>query len=169
MTRAPRRVAVQTSTLHGYPPTFELPDQHFNLVKLERYLGRQPLIVCFFDGTGPLEEDRWLAWLRDHYDAIESAGYEVIGVSTAKPAEVRRAASQTGKPWPFPILTDMNLRSPEPAPAHHAWGLVDPQSGALRSGLFLIDRKGYVEYSGNVPVAVDHPEQVLKKRFLSPE
>lgn len=107
------------------PPSFELPDQYGNFVKFERYRTRQGVVVVFFRGDASPQIDEALVWLRDHYDAVTHAGYEVLGISTQTGATIRNDALTHGKEWPFPILHDIHLRDPEPAPVHHLWQMLE--------------------------------------------
>ena len=167
MTRPPRETQAEEANPLAYPPALELHDQQGRLVKLRGRLGRSPLIVFFLGDTTPSESES-LLWLRENHEAVESAGYEVLAVSTARPAEIRSEEERTGKTWPFPILTDIHLRSPQPAPAHHDWGRIDSKTGAALPGLFLIDRKGYIEYENGFPKSAQQPLGELR-RIVSKE
>lgn len=163
-TRPPRPVAPPVAGgLRALPPRgWELPDHEFRLVKFDRYLGRQSLAVLFFDGEQPAEIDPLLVWLRDHAEAMYDAGWRIIAISTANPAEHRRAAERAGQPWPFPVLTDMHLRDPAPSPVHHLWSRVDRATGKTLPALFLVDRLGYVNYANGRPQPEAEPLKQLQ-------
>lgn len=147
MTRPPRPTATAEAPPRAYPPRdWELFDQHRRLVKFKRYLGRQPLVVRFLGETELPENDAVLEWLRNHYAAVRQRGWEVVAIGTARPAEIERAVRESGREWPFPVLTDLFERDPTPAPVHRLWGLIDPETGAAVAGLYLVDRLGYVPY-----------------------
>lgn len=155
---------VKSNSLRALPPRgWELPDHEFRLVKFDRYLGRQPLIVLFCDGSHALDADPLLIWLRDHAAAVYAAGWRIIAITTANPAAVRRAAEQSRLDWPFPVLTDMHLRDPAPAPVHHLWSRVDRATGALLPALFLVDRLGYIEYVDGRPRPEPDPVESLER------
>ncbi len=124
-------------------PSFELYDHHRQLVKFQRYLGRQRLVVVFFDGAAGVDASAWLTALADAYDAVSSTGTEVIAISTATGYAVRQAEERVGRPFPFPVLTDIDPQGPTPIPVHRLWGMVDGEQ-APRFGLFLVDRAGRV-------------------------
>ena len=152
VTRPPQPVvAIPPHSQRALPPRgWELPDQDFRLVKFERFLGRHPVAVLFVDAN-QLDTDPVLAWLREHADQVYDAGWRIIAISAANPAEHRRAAERAGRDWPFPLLTDMHLRDPAPTPVHHLWSRVDRATGETRPGLFLVDRMGYIPYANGRP------------------
>ncbi len=164
-TRPPRPVvAVEAQPLRAFPPKdWELPDHGFRLVKFNRFLGRHPVVVLFFDSRQPIEEDTLLIWLRDHADEIYDAGWRIIAISPAPPAEVRNAATRAGQDWPFPVLTDMHLRNPAPTPVHYLWSRIDRMTGEPLPALFLVDRMGYVVYQNGRPLPEQNPLQSLKQ------
>lgn len=142
-------------------PVFELYDQNNQLVKFERYVGRTRLVVVFFDAARGADGDSWLPRLRTQAGQIESAGVQVVGVSTAVPAENRRAADRLGGGFPFPVLTDIDPASQSTGAVHRLWGLVDAETGETRTGLFLVDRAGMVAMEGGAPIAEADPERVV--------
>jgi peroxiredoxin len=157
-------VVIESGPQRALPPrSWELPDQDFRLVKFDRFLGRHPVVVLFFDGTKSIETDPLLVWLRDHAEAIYDAGWRIIAISAAKPAEVRSAATRAGVAWPFPVLTDMHLRDPAPVPVHHLWSRVDRTTGEPQPALFLVDRMGYVPYEHGRPLPEANPMLSLER------
>ncbi|MEZ6057265.1 MAG: redoxin domain-containing protein [Planctomycetaceae bacterium] len=151
------------------PPSFELPDQQGNLVKFERYRSRQGVVVVFFRADLPASADPSLDWLRKHYDSVKKAGYEVIGISTQTGATIRNSADKEGQDWPFPMLNDIHLRSPEPAPVHHLWQMIDATTGELKQGTILVDQSGHTSYLNGSPRPLDQPLVELKQLFASDE
>lgn len=147
----PRRLA---------PKDFELYDMQNRLAKLERYLGRSRLVIVFFAPEPGADADPRLVRLRDHYADVTSAGAEVVAITTARPAENKRAQDRAGRKFPFPVLTDINRNSPRPA-AHQQWGLYDEASGATREALFLVDRAGMVAVRNGFPAPVADPETAI--------
>ena len=159
-----RTVVVPPAVPRNLPPRgWELPDDQFHIVKFDRYLGRQPVILWFSDGDTPPESDEVILWLRDRFDALHARGYEVLAITLARPVEVRQAAERLGRPWPFPVLSDMQERNPAPAPVHYLWSRVDPLTGELLPGLFLIDRMGYIEYAHGRPRPADDVWRTLRQ------
>jgi len=154
-----------TSEARQLAPRFELYDQHSQLVKFERYLGRTELLVVFFDGDQPVADNALLSQLRDVHAALETAGLQVVAISLATPHAVRQAEQQIGDEFPFPVLTDIDMQSPIPAPVHRLWGLADDDSPVIETGVFFVDRRGMVAYAGAYPQPLDDP-QAFVERFV---
>ncbi|REJ96388.1 MAG: hypothetical protein DWQ34_03895 [Planctomycetota bacterium] len=142
-------------------PVFELYDQNNQLVKFERYLGRTRLVVVFYEAATGADEDPHLVRLRRHIEDVAAAGVQVVGISTAVPAENRRAAERAGGEFPFPLLTDIDPVHQSTGAVHGQWGLSDPETGALQTGLFLVDRAGMVGTDDGTPVPEESPESVV--------
>jgi peroxiredoxin len=146
-------------------PRFALYDQHSQLVKFERYLGRTEILVVFFDDAVPLNEHPLLTRLRRNHAALQASGLQVVAVSQATPHAIRQAEQRAGEAFPFPVLTDIDMQTPIPVPVHRLWGLADDNSPAVRSGVFHVDRRGMVEYAGAYPAPLDDPQQFLSERI----
>lgn len=138
-------------------PRFELADQNRHVVKFERFLGRQRVLLIFCDGsTKPLEDPRVKsAW--ECYDRIHALGVEVVAVGpdSATPFHIQSAEKELGKKVPFPILADLVLRHAQRNPVHHQWGRVHEQTSLPLSGVFLVGRDGKVQVdAAGIPVRV---------------
>lgn len=139
-------------------PRVELYDQKSQLVKFERYLGRTKMVVVFFDGESGADRDPWLTQLRDHYDKVESAGIQVIGIGMTTPY-ANREAEKRSKDFPFPLLSDIGRDTP--APAHTQWGRFDRDDGTFLTGVFLVDRSGMVELQSGKFKPVTDPQPAI--------
>jgi peroxiredoxin len=146
-------------------PRFALYDQHSQMVKFERYLGRTEILVVFFDDVTPLDVNPLLSRLRRDHTALEASGLQVVAVSQATPHAIRQAEQRAGEQFPFPVLTDIDMQTPIPVPVHRLWGLADDKSPAVRSGVFHVDRRGMVAYDSAFPAPLDDPQQFLDERL----
>lgn len=146
-------------------PRFSLYDQHSQLVKFERYLGRTEILVVFVDDALPLDENPLLTRLRRDHAALQAGGLQVVAISQATPHAIRQAEQRAGAEFPFPVLTDIDMQTPVPVPVHRLWGLADDTSPAVRSGVFHVDRRGMVEYAGAYPASLGDPQQFLNERI----
>lgn len=153
-----------TTTL-AVPPSFQLPDQRGYFVNFDRYRTRQGVVVVFFSADKPAHEDPVLTWLREHYSTVKQANYEVLGISTQTGATIRNDAENSGIDWPFPILHDIHLRLPEPAPVHHLWSRVDSTTNTLLTGTFLIDQSGLTPHQDHIPLPLRNPILDLERQF----
>ncbi len=155
---APNKAATDIRQL---APRFELYDQHSQLVKFERYLGRTRLLVLFI-ADAKADEHPLVQQLAKAHAAIDKAGVQVIVVGTATPFAIREAEKRHGEPFPFPILTDINQLTPEPSPTHRHWGLASDDLPEIRQGLFLIDRDGTVAWTDNTPQPAHNPKLAIE-------
>lgn len=131
-------------------PTFEALDSNNHLVRLNSLLGRHKIIVVFFDGESGADQDAGVLRLRQRFGELQSHGVKVIAVSAAIPQQNRAAISRVGA-FPFPLVSDIDPRSPEGnLRIHREWGRIN-SAGQPRTGVFLIDRKG------QLPVTPDGP------------
>lgn len=141
---------------------FELNDQHMKRVRLERYLGRHPILLVFYDGTSGAEQDPVLRKLRKRFNDVQRAGLIVVGISTALPQQNRPPKYATGVPaaknrprkaFPFELLSDVSRESD----IHRLWGRYDSLNRRPLTGTFLIDRAGRVACREGVPKPLDTP------------
>ena len=133
-------------------PLFELLDHHSpqRVVRLSAYLGRQPVLVVFFNGAAGVDRDSTLQRVRQWHEQIARGGTIVIAVSTALPQENRKIIERVGE-LPFVLLSDPGLD------AHRAWGRVEQQTGRPLPAAFLIDRAGQVAWKGDRPAPLEDP------------
>ncbi len=144
-------------------PRFELLDQKkpSELVRIESHLGRERVLVAFYDGAAGVCNSPMLLQLREQYDELHRAGFVVLAVSAAIPQMNRKGIEECGS-FPFPLLSDPDLS------VHRAWGRIDESpTGKPTTGLFLVNRAGNVASSAlGVPLpetnADQDPATVLK-------
>lgn len=132
-------------------PAFQLYDQDSRLLKLDAYLGRHRIVIVFYDGQAGPDADPVLQELRKFHPALKAESVVVLGVSTALPQENRNNSEQ---PYPFALLSD--AVAVDKNSVHTVWGrLVPPPSldkpAGTKPGVFLIDRRGQVPWSGDLP------------------
>lgn len=152
--RPPPPIPVSAASAATRPaPAFVIPlaDQHKGIVKLERYYGRAPIVIVFFDGQAGADQDPYLVRLRDCFDEIDDAGIEVVGVSTASTFQNQQAEERTGKPFPFPLLSDIHPQGLSPAPISIQFGVFDAATQTPQTAMFLIDRAGRIAWEGERP------------------
>ena len=149
-------------------PAFQLFDQHqpSQFVKFERYLGRTKLLLVFFDEKLGMEQDPIMQELLRQADPISQSGVQIVAVSLIPPSQNRAGLERLGlEKSPFPLLTDVDINGPIPAPAHRAYGLFDEMTGQVSTGMFLIDRKQTIamDTRDGRPYPVDHPFDVISE------
>jgi peroxiredoxin len=131
-------------------PVFEALDANNTLVRLATFLGRHQIIILFFDGEKGADHDPELLRLRERFPELQSHNVKVIAVTSAIP-QLNRAAMDRIGTFPFPLVSDFDPLSPAGLlRIHKQWGRVT-ESGKLRTGVFLIDRKGQVTFTPEGP------------------
>lgn len=144
----------------GLAPRFDLADHHRQVVKFERFLGRDPVVLLFLDPDLPVLADPLLGLLADCATKLSDAGIAILAVSEATPFAYQQAVQTRGSDVPFPLLTDLSVRPDVVAnsPVHRLWGRYDPASNRPRGGLFLIARDGTVALGPDgFPLPVQDP------------
>jgi peroxiredoxin Q/BCP len=100
--------------------------------------------------------------LRDGYEALRAAGYEVIGVSKDSAASHRKFAEKHN--LPFTLIADTELTLNE------AFGVWREKKMCGRTGMgtvrttFIIDENGYIADIIEKVVTKDHSNQILNNK-----
>lgn len=130
-------------------------------VKLSDYVGRK--VVLYFyprDNTSGCTAEA--CSLRDGYEALQAAGYEVIGVSKDSAASHRRFAEKYN--LPFTLIADTDIKLNE------AFGVWREKKMCGRTGMgtvrttFIIDENGYVADIIEKVKTKDHCNQILNNK-----
>lgn len=116
--------------------------------RLERYLGRQALLLVFFDGTAGAEASETLQHLRSHAEQIEDRGIMVVAVSSALPQQNEKLDF----PESFRFVTDL----PPIWAAHRRWNCFDEPTGEPIAKVFFINRAGNVPVENSLPVPLEN-------------
>ena len=157
-----RQAALPTAKRPAQSLLFTLKDQNNKSVRLERYFGRHPILLVFFDQRTGADRDPVLLSLRKEWNRLKRENVIVLGVSTALPQDNRKRIEEKQEEnpdfdLPFPLLTDL----PPECRVHRQWGRFDEAVGLPLPGLFYIDRAGNVDWAGRFPKPVSDVEQVL--------
>lgn len=135
-------------------PKFLALDSQNELVKFERYLGRQEVLLIFFDGDAGADRDPVLLRACQKFPELKRRGVQVVGISAAIPQYNRQAMERSGK-FPFPLLSDPEFF------IHRLWGRYDEDRLETQTGVFWIDRAGQVAWSGKSPRPEANLDRVL--------
>lgn len=140
-------------------PDFNVNDQDGNSVSLKDYAGKK--VVLYFypkDNTPGCTAES--CNLRDNYQALQSAGYEVLGVSTDSEKSHQKFIEKQS--LPFKLLADTEKQM------HEKYGTWVEKSmygrkymGTART-TFLIDENGTIEEIIEKVKTKDHTAQILK-------
>jgi peroxiredoxin len=134
-------------------PRFLLADEHSRVVRLDRYLGRQKLLIAFFDGTRGADQNSLVTSLSQRFAEVRKTGAAVLAIDAERPAQNRygprleRRQTAESDPraelkFPFPLLSDILEFD-----VHKRYGAYDTQAAEPREAVFIIDRSGLIQYS----------------------
>lgn len=139
-------------------PAFSGFDQNDKKIALKDFKGKK-LALYFYPQDGTPTCTVQACNLRDHYPALQQAGYEVVGVS---PDEVRKHKHfETKHQLPFTLIADTTHSILE---KYGVWGekmmYGRKYMGVIRT-TFLIDEKGRIEKIIAKPKSKDHANEIL--------
>ncbi len=139
-------------------PEFSVNDQDGNTIKLSDYLGKK-LIVFFYPAANTPGCTAEACNLRDNYRALQSQGYELLGVS----ADSERKQSNFKKKYnfPFPLLADVDHAVIQ---AFGVWGrkkFMGREYDGIHRKTFMVDENGTVAKVVDKVKTKDHAAQLL--------
>jgi len=141
-------------------PLFQLYDEHSQIVRLARYLGRHKLLIVFFDGRRGPDRSPLVAELRDRFADLHATRAIVLAISAARPSENRyglnverrKAAPAAAAPaeselrYPFPLLSDILDYE-----VHRRYGAFDFRAQEPLEAVFVVDRAGLIQHAHLAP------------------
>ena len=136
-------------------------DEQGRDIRLSDYRGRK-LVLYFYpkDNTSGCTAEP--CSLRYHYQELQTAGYEVVGVS--KDSAASHINFKEKHELPFPLIADVNRELLE---TMGAWGEKSMYGkktlGTIRT-TFIINEEGVIEqiFTGKQIKTKEHAEQILK-------
>ncbi|MGN6743898.1 MAG: thioredoxin-dependent thiol peroxidase [Amnibacterium sp.] len=141
-------------------PAFSLPDSTGATRSLDDYRGRK-VVLYFYPAAMTPGCTTEACDFRDNLNSLQSAGYQVIGVSKDEPAANAQFAEQ--EHLNFPLLSDQDLA------VHQAYGAYGEKSldgktvtGVIRS-TFVIDEDGRIQLPLYNVKASGHVASLRKK------
>jgi len=139
-------------------PAFSGLDQNGKKVALKDFKGKK-LALYFYPQDGTPTCTVQACNLRDHYPALQKAGYDVVGVS---PDDVKKHKKfETKHELPFTLIADT---SHEILEKYGVWGekmlYGRKYMGVIRT-TFLIDEKGKIERIIAKPKSKEHASEIL--------
>ena len=140
-------------------PSFEAKDQNGNIIKLADFKGRK-VVLYFYPKDNTPGCTAQACNLRDNYEALQKAGYIVLGVSSDSEKSHQKFIEKQN--LPFPLIADEDLK------VHEAYGTYVEKSmygrkymGTART-TFIIDENGNLEEIIEKVNTKDHTNQILK-------
>jgi peroxiredoxin Q/BCP len=140
-------------------PEFEAKIETGETVKLSDYLGKK-VVLYFYPKDNTPGCTAQSCNLRDNYEALQKAGYVVLGISSdSEKSHVKFIEKQS---LPFSLIADTDLK------VHEAYGTWVEKSmygrkymGTART-TFIIDEKGTIAEIIEKVNTKDHTAQILK-------
>ncbi len=140
-------------------PDFEAKDQNGNLVRLADLKG-QKVVLYFYPKDNTPGCTAQACNLRDNYEALQKAGFTVLGVSSDSGKSHQKFIEK--QQLPFTLLADEDLK------VHEAYGTWVEKSmygrkymGTART-TFVIDENGILQEIIDKVNTKEHTSQILK-------
>lgn len=140
-------------------PSFEAKDQNGNIIKLSDFKGKK-VVLYFYPKDATPGCTAQACNLRDNYEALQKAGFIVLGVSSdSEKSHLKFIEKQN---LPFPLIADEDLK------VHEAYGTWVEKSmygrkymGTART-TFVIDENGILTEIIEKVDTKNHTNQILK-------
>ena len=140
-------------------PDFEAKDQNGNVVKLSDFKGKK-VVLYFYPKDNTPGCTAQACNLRDNYEALQKAGYVILGVSSDSEKSHQKFIEKQN--LPFSLIADEDLK------VHEAYGTWVEKSmygrkymGTART-TFIIDEQGKLEEIIEKVKTKEHTTQILK-------
>ena len=139
-------------------PLFEGKDQQGNLISLNDYLGKK-LILFFYPKDNTPGCTAEACNLRDNYTALQSEGFEIIGVSPDNEKSHLKFADKFQLPFPLIADTDKKILQD-----YGVWGtksMYGKQYEGVFRTTFVINEAGIIEAVFQKVETANHAAQIL--------
>lgn len=139
-------------------PAFQGKDQDGKTIRLKDFAGKK-LVLYFYPQDDTPTCTVQACNLRDNYEALQAAGYAVLGVSPDTVEKHKKFGTKHA--LPFPLLADVERKVID---LYGVWG-EKQMYGRKYEGLirttFVIDEKGVIESIIRKPKSKQHAEEVM--------
>jgi peroxiredoxin Q/BCP len=149
---------MQTLKAGDKVPNFTSTDQDGNSISFSDYAGKK-LVVFFYPAASTPTCTVEACNLRDHYEELQSAGYEILGVSAD--TERKQKNFQKKHEFQYPLLADVDK---EVINAFGVWGpkkFMGREYDGIHRITFVINEKGIVETVIDKVKSKIHAAQIL--------
>jgi len=140
-------------------PAFEAKDQNGQTIRLADFKGKK-VVLYFYPKDNTPGYTAQACNLRDNYEALQNAGYIVLGVSSDSEKSHQKFIEKQN--LPFPLIADVDLK------VHEAYGTWVEKSmygrkymGTART-TFVIDENGLLAEIIEKVDTKNHTNQILK-------
>jgi thioredoxin-dependent peroxiredoxin len=142
-------------TAGSLAPDFTLPSQSEEMVSLEDFLGKKPVVLFFYPKDNTLGCTKEVCSFRDRFEELVRLDAEIIGISSDSVASHRGFAEK--HKLPFTLLSDQEGK------VRRLYGV--PNTIGLFPGrvTYVIDKEGVVRHVFSSQIGVEkHVEEALK-------
>jgi len=139
-------------------PSFKSKDQDGNIITSDNYIGKK-WVVFFYPKASTPGCTAEACNLRDNYQELQSAGFELLGVSAD--SEKRQKSFKEKYEFPFPLLADEDKSVIK---AFGVWGpkkFMGKEYEGIHRTTFIIDETGTIERVILDVKTKDHAAQIL--------
>ena len=140
-------------------PNFTVNDQDGNPISLSDYKGKK-LVVFFYPKANTPTCTVEACNLGENYEALQKAGYEILGVSAD--SEKRQSNFKNKFNFPYPLLADTEK---EVINAFGVWGpkkFMGREFDGIHRVTFIVNEEGVVERVIDKVKAKMHTDQILE-------
>lgn len=139
-------------------PNFEVFDEQGTVIKLTDYKGKK-LVVFFYPAASTPTCTVEACNLRDHYKALQDAGYSILGVSAD--TQKKQSNFKNKHEFQYPLIADVDKVMIQ---AFGVWGpkkFMGREFDGIHRKTFIINEAGVVERVIDAVKAKIHAEQIL--------
>lgn len=139
-------------------PNFTGIDQHEQQISLSDYIGKK--VILFFypkDNTPGCTAEA--CNLRDHYELLQSNGFEIIGISTDSVTSHQKFATKQNLPFSLIADEDKSIVN-----LYEVWGMkkfMGKEYMGTNRTTFIIDEAGHISHIITKVATKDHANQIL--------
>lgn len=158
MTRPEREtVPAEVVTAVRPMPMFQIYDEHSQIVRVSRYVGRHKLLIVFFDDRRGLDRSGLLQMLKDDFAKLHETRVVILAIGSEQSAKHRMEIERVGR-FPFPILSDVLDYQ-----VHRLFGAYDEREKTPREAVFVVDGTGMIRHAHLGPEGLLTIEEWVKE------